>query len=198
MLNTLKALSKQYSFSPTLAAIIGVEEATLLSYLISTYSNQAFQPVFPKIWTRKVFDSLFDKKIITPKPFVSSNIEYIIDYNKIESLLTLSEPTPNVINPPFKDATFIALCNSWHKLLKEKQRHKTLSEIYNLFNGKTLEDALAALTLSVNNKYVSLFFNDPNNQRPNTRAGTNGAIGSGGGQSNRPTGEAHDELTIRI
>jgi hypothetical protein len=193
MLNIIKAMSKQYVFSPTIAAVIGVEEATLLTYLIATYSDKVFQPAFPKIWKRKTFDSLCDKKII-----VFCKCEYLINYDHLELLLTPPGSINNTITPTFNNPEFIALCNSWFKILKDKQRGKTISEIYNLFNGKTLEDALAALTLSVNNKYVSLFFNDPNNQRPNTRAGANGAIGSGGGQSNRPTGEAHDELTIRI
>jgi hypothetical protein len=191
MLNTINALSRVRVFSIELALLFGVEEASLLQYFIQMYGQNRFDEKYPKIWQEGTLKKLVARSLIVSL----EEGKYQVNYTHLESLLSPRDLNINIV-PPFRDPRFLDLCERFRCNLKEKGRSKTLKEIYSLFEGKTLEESIEALSYSTTNKYIGIkFYEKP--ERSSKDNGTRGVIGSGGGETNRSS-EGHTGLSVKI
>lgn len=192
MLNIIKSFCRVRQFPTDLAFLIGVEESSLLYYLIQTYGSLKFDGAYPKIWKVDTLSKLQGRGLVT---ILSDNI-YTINYTRLDQMLCPSDLHIAVI-PTFHDEKFVGLCEKWHQILKEKNRSKTLKEIYLLFKGKTLEESIEALSNSINNRWVGLNFNGPKKDTTGDRRSGKPGTTRGGGETNQGDGQAYNS-TKRI
>lgn len=192
MLNIIKSFCRVRQFPTDLAFLIGVEESSLLYYLIQTYGNLKFDGNYPKMWHQTTLFKLQDRGLIT----MLDNDEYFVNYEMLNKMLSPSDVHIEII-PTFSDAKFIKLCERWHQILKEKNRTKTLKEIYLLFKGKTLEESIEALSNSINNRWVGLHFNESSKDNKTDRSSGKPGITRGGGEHNKGDGKEYN-TTKRI
>ena len=184
---TTKAFTKVETYPIDLARLIGVEESALLYSLIRFHWKQSFfKSTAGWIWKDSCFDKLINLELIIYHEIAKS---YHINYEKLEEILTPKEFKLPTAIPTFTDNKFITKCDEWHRILKDKNRSKTRKEIYSLFEGKTLEQSLEVLQYAIDNKHVTLFFNEKH-LGDNKRAGDTGRVRSGGSKN---TGEAGDK-----
>ncbi len=191
MLNTINAISRVRVFSTDLALLFGVEEASLLHYFIQMYGQNRFDDKYPKIWKEDTLKKLVARSIVVSL----EEGKYQVNYTHLESVLSPKDLNINIV-PPFKDPRFLDLCEQYRCNLKEKGRSKTLKEIYSLFDGKSLEESIEALSYSTTNKYIGIKFYEKTDASSKA-SGTRGVIGSGGGATNRSS-EGHTGLSIKI
>ncbi len=192
MLNIIKSFCRVRQFPTDLAFLIGVEESSLLYYLIQTYGSLKFDGNYPKIWKVDTLSKLQGRSLVT---MIADNV-FIINYTKLDQILCPSDLHIAVI-PTFHDERFVGLCEKWHQILKEKNRTKTLKEIYLLFKGKTLEESIEALSNSINNRWVGLHFNESSKDNKTDRSGGKPGITRGGGEYNKGDGKEYN-TTKRI
>lgn len=191
MLNTINALSRVRCFSIELALLFGVEEASLLHYFIQMYGQNRFDEKYPKIWKDDTLKKLVSRSLVVSL----EEGKYQVNFTHLESVLSPRDLNINIV-PPFRDPRFLDLCDQYRRNLKEKGRSKTLKEIYSLFDGKTLEESIEALSYSTTNKYIGINFYEKTDRYSKT-SGARGVIGSGGGATNRSS-EGHTGLSVTI
>lgn len=191
MLNTINALSRVRCFSIELALLFGVEEASLLHYFIQMYGQNRFDEKYPKIWKDDTLKKLVSRSLVVSL----EEGKYQVNFTHLESVLSPKDLNITIV-PPFKDPRFLDLCDQYRRNLKEKGRSKTLKEIYSLFDGKTLEESIEALSYSTTNKYIGINFYEKTD-RSSKASGARGVIGSGGGATNRSS-EGHTGLSVTI
>lgn len=181
----LKLFNRVLLVPVELARKIGVERACLLASLIREHGLGKFEHI-SDLYLNDSIDYLFTNNFL-----IRDSDGVFINYDKIESLFI--EKSLKEFNPPFKSTRFISLCEEWRKVLKSKNRPKTLHDIYKLFEGKKEEEAIKALQYAVDNKYVSLFYES----EKSTRADSSGrrTWSSGGGKNS--TERTDDNKLIR-
>lgn len=172
---------KQYPIK--LARRIGCQEAILWYDLFTTYGSLEFQfrpesTVLLGISEgKKIFDKLFDLGYITEG---ITGLNFKLSFNKI---ISDAGGFTNEDNPPFEDADFLYYAASYKVLLALNGRIKTNKQIFDLFRNKSLEESVRALKRSVDNKWITLKFDDNRFQKDSggnsSRSGAGFAAGGG-------------------
>lgn len=191
------------SYPLSLARKIGIQEAIAVECILKTSEwgpidkddlqlklSKLSMPSIDGLITR--LSSLGVVKILARS--ISLNREYFVANDEFEIDLAIEQPL--ISNREFK-----TLFEAWKKILASKGRRFPDCDLLSKFEGKNLDESIAALRLSVTNKYTSLFFNERNKHRgdsqqnsndtgvrPNYRS-TEGNGGDGGGA---------DEETVEI
>ena len=158
--NIIIFLSNLKSYPVSLAKKIGCERAVLWYELFRKYGDLSF-PMDESIGvnlgilkSKDTFQSLFQLGFLE-----KDDDKYKINFEKLfESSDGAS--LNSEIKPPFTDSAFISLLSDFMNVLKSKGRRVDRKNIYSLFEGKTLEDSKKALQYSINQKFVTLYFND--------------------------------------
>lgn len=191
MQNIIKSFTKLDYYSVDLARLAGVEESALLFNLIRSYGTTEFnKSKIGWIWKAECFNNLINLSLIT-----QNGLFYSVNYSKLEEILTPKEEKLPETIPTFSDPKFIAFCHQWRVILRDKHRGKTMKEIYSLFENKTLDQSIESLLYAINNKHVTLFFNE-NTKGTTKGTGDSGRARSGGEQNSGETG-SKDHLVRR-
>lgn len=189
MHSSLKMFSRILLVPIELAYKIGISEACLLASCVRQYGSDVVD-VISDLHKPETIQRLIDLNLLKPK-----GNKFIINYSEIDSLLGV---TPlKELHPTFRDPEFIQACEKWQDILKKKNRSKTIQSIYDLFKGKTLDESLAALKLAIENKFVTIMFNEP--KKDTRKISSGGTAWSSGGSTNTNQGAGHekDHLTRR-
>jgi hypothetical protein len=178
--NIVIYLSQLNNYPVKLAQKIGLERAALWYELFRRYGETTFQfvesiPLLLGITkARECFDSLYSLGYLIK----NEDGTYGIDFDKIFEV-TDGASLNAEIKPPFSDTRFITLLNDYIRFLKEKGRKTDKRSLYKQFDGQTLEVSINALKLALNNRWITLFFNDKGQRSTKTAYGG----GKGGGRS---------------
>ncbi len=181
------------TYPKRLAHKLGIANASILWYLLQTTKGDFFgNPFGFKSDISSITDLVKLGYILeTENPTGAYRVN-------IEKILSLVSVTPSIINktkPTFENDEFIHLCSKWQFKLKQKNRPKSLKEIYSCFEGKTLEESLNALRLSVNNNFVTLMFDEHKTNDKNSR--NRGGAWDSGGSKNSEKGRNFSNLATK-
>lgn len=190
MHSSLKMFNRILLVPIELAYKIGVEEACLLASCVRQYGSDVVD-VISDLHKPETIQRLINLNLLKP-----IGNKFIINYSEIDSLLGVTTPLKEY-HPAFRDPEFIQACEKWQDILKRKNRSKTIQSIHDLFKGKTLDESLTALNLAIENKFVTIIFNEPKKDTRKIRSG--GTSWGSGGSTNTNQGSGHekDHLTRR-
>lgn len=198
--NLIIFLREVKTFPVKLAQKIGLEPSTLWYELFGRYGETTFQyvesiPILLGISKpRDCFDKLFYLGYLEK----NEDGSYGISFDKIFEATDGASLNAD-IKPPFTDTRFITLLNDYITLLKQKGRKHDKRTLYKQFDGKTLDESINALQISINNKWITLYFNGNQNKgrsygvnegNKNRGRGTSG----GGTNENRAGGFSAEEI----
>ena len=180
-------LTSQRSYPIKLARKIGVEASVVFFESFIKHGELEFAYEDPVI-----FGVLDGKKtyqyLVNLKYFILEGDKYKVSLNKI---IEVSDYLVGVAKPPFHDKEFLMLLHKFEEFLAARGRKVTKEVLYGKFEGKSLEQSIKALTLSLDNKFVTLMFNENNKGTDENRE-----AGSGIGNW-KSGGAANSETTIK-
>lgn len=178
-------LSSLQQYPVKLAQKIGCQEAILWYHLFVRYGNQKFNfnenigILLGILDSKKVFDKLrlLDYILLIPSP---SEEIYQISFDKI---ISECDNGIKVLKLIHTDPQFISIMQLWNAILESKgYKKKSVKEINELFKDKTLDQSLKALVLSVQNRWVTLKFDDGlQKDSRGSKDGSNSRYRAGGG-----------------
>lgn len=169
-----------------LAERIGIEPACLFATLVRLYGDDQIAFI-PTLYNESIINQLKSTGLLQENEIDGM----YLDFGKLDEILEVQPIGPT---PPFKNQEFISLCEKWRQILKSKNRNKSIQDIYNLFSGKTLEQSIESLKLTVSNQFVTLYVV---NQTDSKKTGDRGRTWSGGGSANQGAEKNHDHSLVR-
>ena len=183
------------TYPKRLASKIGIAKASLLWHLLQATKDRNYTFRQPFFSMARDYDFNVINSLIEDGYIIKLSDEYKINTEKLLSTVSDNETVIRKVKPTFENDEFISLCEKWEFKLRQKNRHKSLREIYSLFEGKTLEESLRALRLSVNNNYVTLMFDEHKEHNQNSR--DRGPAWNSGGSKNSEERRNYSDFTTK-
>ena len=190
----LNKLLQQRAYSVKLAKKIGIPKSALFYFLVNRFDSLEFigrDCINGTEFNIDDFNGLVNNNII-----VKEGDKYFINTNAVDIILRESVEIYET-HPPFTNHRFVLLCNKWMEILRDKKRTKSKKEIYQLFTGRSLDESINALKLSITNRYISLFFNDTDKEHTQGDGGKK-SIGHHGGGKNSDQNFSYKDSKKRL
>jgi hypothetical protein len=155
-------------YSPKIAKHFGVEEAAMITEIFKNHGLEPFKIDY-KLCTNigisklskqtKIWGSLIYLKLVIEQ----TKDVFILN----ESLIVSTLGGDGILGSDiFQDSNFLTLVKKWNEIIKEKHgRGKTKTEINSLFQNRSLQESIEALNYACNNRFVSLFFKEKENDK---------------------------------
>lgn len=195
IINLLAELSTVRCYPISLSNKIGIARAAVLWSIFVNKHDSLFRKSELFFLTKYLkeddncFHSLVNDSYIKQKDFYYHvNIEKLLETLDVKEQIHIKDNRPV---PPFQNDEFVSLCDRHIYQCKTRGRTKTLSSVYSVFEGKSLEESLEALSFAVKQNNISIIFQNERIQRTPKGDRTGGNIFSKGGEKNRGA-EARD------
>lgn len=201
-----KVLLKCKLFSPKIAKHFGVEEAAMITEIFKNHGTEPFAIDYKLCSNIGITKHSKQVKVWGSLIFLKLVIEQSKDLFLLNEALILNTISDEGMlgSDIFQDTNFLSLVKKWNEIIKERHgRAKTKKEISSLFQNRTLQESIQALSYACANRHVSLYFKEQedggenkNDQRPNSRSGNSRRTWDSGGSANKGgTGVSLSDLT---
>jgi len=200
-------LINQKSYPVNLAVAIGIENAVSVNEIIKFCGfnpgpKENVERLLKNAGVKKPTDTLFELSkigIILDDQIsnIRINTKYFDEYES-ELVVKVDKSHSEIYNHP----DFKRLFRTWMSIHIAKGSKKKEKDLLILFQGKTLQQSIKALELSINNRYLSIFFNERENDRGNSekyRADSRSGAYEGSGKRDGETSEGirEERKTVR-
>lgn len=189
IINLLSELSTVRCYPISLSNRIGIAKASVLWSIFANKHDSKFRRselfFIKSDLDDNCFHSLVNESYIKSEEyFYYVNTEKLLEILDIKKEIHIKDNRPV---PPFQNDEFIRLCERHIFQCKTRGRTKTLSSVYLVFEGKSLEESLEALNFAVKQNNISIIFKNERIKRDSERDVNGGNVFSKGGEKNRGT-----------